>query len=134
MKFQVSPTPGGAGSYMKETSSRDVAVVSRPPCFEPNGSKEEDFGLETEATALAPYLAPQGRFRDNCLNMPQPHLDQWVTSLLHPNQQMKFQVNSFTTTRQRDSAVANGQQLRRGLEQRGHRRGRGMNRSYLIVV
>ena len=26
-------------------------MVSRPPRFEPNGSKEEDFGLETEPTS-----------------------------------------------------------------------------------
>ena len=28
-----------------------MAAVSRPPCFEPNGSKAEDFGLDTEPTS-----------------------------------------------------------------------------------
>ena len=28
-----------------------MAAVSRPPCFEPNGSKAEDFGVETEPTS-----------------------------------------------------------------------------------
>ena len=35
----------------KKLQSRDVAAVSRPPCFEPRGSKVEDFGLETEPTS-----------------------------------------------------------------------------------
>ena len=35
----------------KKLRSRDVAAVSRPPCFEPSGSKVEDFGLETEPTS-----------------------------------------------------------------------------------
>ncbi len=28
-----------------------MAAVSRPPCFEPRGSKVEEFGLETEPTS-----------------------------------------------------------------------------------
>ena len=35
----------------KKLQSRNVAAVSRPPCFEPRGSKVEDFGLETEPTS-----------------------------------------------------------------------------------
>ena len=35
----------------KRFRARDVAAVSRPPCFEPRGSKVEDFGMETEPTS-----------------------------------------------------------------------------------
>ncbi len=38
----------------KKLQSKNVAAVSRPPCFEPFGSKAEDFGLETEPTSANP--------------------------------------------------------------------------------
>ena len=48
----------------KKLWSRDVAAVSRPPCFEPRGSKVEDFGLETEVTFANEVTAWNGQETD----------------------------------------------------------------------
>ena len=58
LKFQLSPPSAAPDRTGKKPQSRDVAVVSRPPCFEPNGSKAEDFGLETEPTSATPRPPP----------------------------------------------------------------------------
>ena len=46
----LSLPPAAPDRTRKKLQSKDVAAVSRPPCFEPNSSKAEDFGLETEPT------------------------------------------------------------------------------------
>jgi len=51
MKFQLSAAPATLPHSKKKLQSRNVAAVSRPSCFEPRGSKVEDFGLETAATS-----------------------------------------------------------------------------------
>ncbi len=48
MKFQLSPAPGCAGSYRKETSVRRSGGLQA--AVRAKGSEEKDFGLEAKAT------------------------------------------------------------------------------------